>query len=226
MREIIMDLIRAIPTRGRRSAQCSRGCAHGGAMNFRTKFVFSIGLLGLLCLIPPSSLWADDFTFSFTGTCNFSCAPPFGFTSVVTGEILGLTNNTTSAAAAVIITGAPTKLVFYPLAPLPVNVTAAPFFNTDVINSFTETNGVITAWNFFSAGGNIQINLGNPTSIPGCAPGSCNAIVESTNDGKEIVGYGSPTFAPPGSVNIPEPGTVGLMLVGIGLLLVMPKRIA
>jgi hypothetical protein len=77
---------------------------------------------------------ADDFMFSFT---NASGNVP----GTVTGRILGITNNTTGAAAQVTIDSYPSG--FYPTPfTLPINVTLFP---NQFANSFTETAGVITS---------------------------------------------------------------------------------
>jgi len=53
-------------------------------MNLRAKFVFSIGLLGLILLLLPSTLRADPIIGTFNGTANcipFSCDALFGIST-------------------------------------------------------------------------------------------------------------------------------------------------
>jgi hypothetical protein len=108
-------------------------------MNLRAKFLLSIGLLGLLCLMLPGSLRADSFSFSFTNTIG-------NFPGTVTGEILGLTNNSTGPAAEVLITSFPAGLdSIYP--PGPINATAWAIQSE---NSFTEVGGQVTAGEFWA----------------------------------------------------------------------------
>ena len=91
-------------------------------------------------LIWAAPVHAASFNFSFTnqfplGTVN----------GTVTGRIDGLTDTGTSAATAVFITSSPTGL-FYPLTASD-NILSQPSVNIP-FNSFTVTNGVLTAENF------------------------------------------------------------------------------
>jgi hypothetical protein len=106
-------------------------------MNLRVKFVFSIGLLSLLCLMLPGVSRADDFTFSFTNTDG-------NVSGVVTGEILGLTDNTTGPAAQVLIESYPAAIASI-IGPGPIN---AMQLADQLVNSFTEAGGVVTAASF------------------------------------------------------------------------------
>jgi hypothetical protein len=75
---------------------------------------------------------ADSFVFSFTGGGG-----------TVTGEIMGLQNNATGSATEVLITSYPASLGSIP--DLIVTDWAA-----QVLNSFTETNGVVTDAQYFA----------------------------------------------------------------------------
>ena len=179
-------------------------------MGLKSKFVSSIGLLGLLCLMLPGSLRADDFTFSFTNT--------FGITpGTVTGEILGLTDNTTSAPAKVFIDSYPAIFAVNPdLSTPPVDVLST-WTTFSLPNVFTETAGVITSSDFF-AEDPISTNflLLDSSGSPGY---ELNVVLPRN---RSAVATNSIVYTP---IPAPEPSSIALMLAGIGFLLVMRKRI-
>jgi hypothetical protein len=181
-------------------------------MDLRAKLVFSIGLLSLLWLMLPGSLWADGFTFSFTGTSG-------NVSGTVTGEILGLTNNSTSPAGGVILDSYPALFTSAPdLSTTPVDVTS---WSDVSFNIVTETAGSITAYDFDAA-----TATGGPISLLYLASGDGTLYGDFGGQGYILVG--PVTFAPLVST-VPEPGTNTLMLIGIGLLgliMVIRKRIA
>ena len=76
---------------------------------------------------------ADNFLFSFAGSA----------TDVITGEIFGLTNNSTSAATSIIFLTQPLLLNGHNLTPTTWQTVSA--------NTFTETSGVITAADFHAS---------------------------------------------------------------------------
>ncbi len=94
----------------------------------------------MLTLSPPAS--ALTFDFSFTNGAGGDVP------GTVTGEIVGLTDNATSAALAVYITSSPSALGFS--FPPSENILSDP--GCCVVppskNFFTVTNGVLTAVNF------------------------------------------------------------------------------
>jgi hypothetical protein len=98
-------------------------------------------LVSLLVTISSAPLArADDFSFSFTNTISGNVS------GTVTGIIRGLTNNTTGPATQVIITSFPAGLSSV-LGPAPIN---AMLWDQQIQNSFTETNGVVTAGGFWA----------------------------------------------------------------------------
>jgi hypothetical protein len=175
-------------------------------MNFRARFVFSIGLLGLLCLTTPGALRADDFTFSFTGSLG-----------TVMGEIYGLTNNTSCTACDVTITSVPAAFASDPNLFPPADISAPPW--QIVTELFTESAGVLTLAQYEAGapgpeGFLTTFSLGNDPGI---------GILDDFYGTDETTVV---SFAP---VTASEPSSLSLMLTGIGLLgliAVMRKRIS
>jgi len=96
--------------------------------------IFALAISAIVFLGPTAK--ADDFSFSFTNTLG--TVP-----GAVTGEILGLTNNSTSAATQVIIETFPPALNA-PFSP-PLDAT---LWSDQLENSFTEEAGVIVSGGF------------------------------------------------------------------------------
>ncbi len=134
-----------------------------------------------------------DFDFTFTG----DKVDP----GTVTGEIEGLTNNGTSAATAVFITSAT----------IPIPSPISPTYNLvqNVLggtNSFTVTNGVVTAVNF-AAGNDSTYGLSLGTNSGVFVNHSTVQVIANVNSLSGI------TFTP-----VPEPSA--LALLGTGLFVV------
>jgi hypothetical protein len=174
-------------------------------MNLKAKFVSSIGLLSLLCLLLAPSLWADDFTFSFTNTVG-------NVPGTVTGEILGLTNSATGAAAHVIINSYPDILPYVDpdLALLPADLVSPPF--TVNFSLFTESSGAITTYSFQALAPQTTFTLS-----------SSGSYLLFTLPGTSVETISPVTFTPLVSA-VPEPGTFALMLTGVGLLVAMLRN--
>ncbi len=88
----------------------------------------------------PNAARADNFYFAFSDGASLSSYP-----GKVTGEVFGLTDNSTGPAAEVVIQFfSPGLAEPFPDPALPIDVTAW----TQQSNSFTETNGAITDFTF------------------------------------------------------------------------------
>jgi hypothetical protein len=194
-------------------------------------------LLGIsamsLCatVLSGANACADDFTFSFTNN-YFS-----GVAGTVTGEIFGLTNNSTSAASEVIVYSYPT-FASNPgnLGPAPINVTAWTY---QMYNQFTESDGAITYDNFAaldsSNNGFIQLFGGTNLSGPGPYLGVFGADEafsldqKSITDGDSYLAAYSPgplpgySLVPTSIVPTPEPTSV-FLLAGVLLAVAFAAR--
>jgi len=96
--------------------------------------IFALAIAGIVLLGPTAR--ADNFSFSFTNTLG-------SVPGTVTGEILGLTNNSTSAATQVIIESFPSAL--NPSFSPPIDAT---LWAEQDENSFDEEAGVIVSGGF------------------------------------------------------------------------------
>ena len=165
-------------------------------------------LAALTLMLSASSAKADDFTFSFGNTVG-------DVSGTVTGEIIGLTNNSTSSATEVLITSYPVGLnsIFG-------NPIDASLWDQQFQNSFTEVGGELTGGSFWaqdtvagdSVGAQLYINV-----ALGLSPGNTNFLnVDGlddfyvwNNDGVDSV-----TFAPASSIT-PEPSSLILLATGL-----------
>jgi hypothetical protein len=151
-----------------------------------------------------------NFDFSFTDTVGNT-------SGTVTGEIIGLADNGTSAATDLVIDGYPAGL----------SLSAVPWdiFNDGawfiVGNSFTVSGGEIIAANFFDSGPGEAIfsldNLGfNTLEDNGLPPN----VTENAG------GFAGVTYtAVPAVVPTPEPVSIALLLSGLfGLRLIRRRR--
>ncbi len=110
----------------------------------------AIGMAFALVGTTGAHAGALSFDFSFSNNGKFS------FPSIdgeVTGEIVGLTNNATSAASQVYVFTYPSGLGSSPATPF--DATTLPVSS----NSFTVVDGVITSGSFFASDGPLALGL-------------------------------------------------------------------
>jgi len=153
-------------------------------------------MLALIAVGQPAFADPLDFDFTFTGDAVFP--------GTVSGEIEGLTNNATSAATAVFVTSA--------TIPSPISPTYNTVQNASLYNSFTVTNGVITAVSFYAN------NVSTYGLILGTVAGEAQNRFVNFSTGQSISnfeGVSGITFTPVAQP-VAEPGS--LALLGTGLL--------
>jgi hypothetical protein len=99
--------------------------------------IFTLAISAIV--LSGASARADDFGFSFTETAvtTGSWVPP-NFLGTVTGEILGVTNNSTSIPTEVIVTSVAAPGFLYPFP-------SSTVFSVNPTSWVTETNGQITS---------------------------------------------------------------------------------
>jgi len=169
--------------------------------------------LVLLTCIPAVDAATVNFIFSFTNSTG-------NVAGTVTGEILGLLNNSTGPATHVIIDSYPGAFSPAPFSP-PVDATAFP---NQFLNSFTVTGGVITSarfdadtaflstppnqyvLNFTTNSGTTSGQFFNTTNVPSC----CSTFMNVTG--------------PISFQAVPEPGSAVLILGGMSWLLRQCRR--
>jgi hypothetical protein len=174
-----------------------------GKQNMR-KAVTAAAVLAVALIGAGRPAFADpllDFDFTFTGSG--------GYPGTVSGEIEGLTNNATSRATAVFITSATISS--------PISSTYNTVQNAGSFNSFTVTNGVITAVTFYAD------NASTYSLVLGTAEGETKdefvnlSIARVTENPDGLSGI---TFTPVAPSAVPEPGALALFapaLLGIAL---------
>lgn len=173
------------------------------------KYIFALIFSGIVFLSTPAR--ADDFSFTFTNVTG-------NVGGTVTGEILGLVDNSTGPATDVIIESFPSALNAYLFTSYtaPIDLLTFPWFGTGP-NAFTESGGVITSASFGMDDGDFDfVTLGT----------GCNILSSFCGDGfgnwqtANYVG-GTATY---GSSAAPEPSTLGLALAGILALTAKVRR--
>jgi hypothetical protein len=156
---------------------------------------------------PPARAGLLNFSFSFTDDPTVGTTP-----GTVTGEIDGLSDNSTSAASDVIIDTVPAALDNLE-GPLPIDLTAAGW--TFLLNSFTVSGGQITDGTLYAfdsgSKGTLVLDAFNKTGLT--LDGSFKYV---ENDG----GPAGVTYAPLAAASVPEPasfqiGLASLPIVGL-----------
>ena len=194
-------------------------------MNLRAKFVFSIGFLGLLCIVLPGSARADLVGTTVTGSLDFDADglnfynPAMGFVPAGFQNSAGAQNSNT-----VVIVGG-NEFGF-----------TDPGNNTDV-TSFSSTGFTFTDTSI-TAGPNLNIilTLTDPafagvSLISSTFPGLTFSIsgdqitVDIPGLNASAVEVFTASFNVTSTSAVPEPSTYGLMLIECGFLgLMMAMR--
>jgi hypothetical protein len=175
-----------------------------------------IMLAVLILAVAAPMAHADTFSFSFSNTIGNTPGTVTGtLTFTGTGTFTG------QAATAITLTSTPSAYT----SQLPIS----DFTVSEIANSFSAVGGVITAANLnleWTDGTTFTDTLGLQSTV-----GNANALLTGpvptgfpfTATTENIDGLSGVTFTDISTV--PEPSSVALMLLGVGLLLVLRKRI-
>ncbi len=162
---------------------------------------------------PPARAGLLNFSFSFTDDPTVGTTP-----GTVTGEIDGLSDNSTSAASDVIIDTVPSALGGISTeGPLPIE-TIASGWNNPIINSFTVSGGQITAASFFAVS-----SYGHAALILNFSGENLLTFDKNNTYVKNSGGFAGATYAPlVAAPAVPEPasfqiGLASLPIVGLWL---------
>jgi hypothetical protein len=185
------------------------GCENQGGVFMVSKVIGRLALAGVAAaLLAASPAAAVTILFSFSSDTN-DPAVSNGVAGTVSGRIIGLVDNSTSAATSLFIDsfsvggfgGVPVDAVTWAL---------------QYANSFTLVNGVVTDARFHAATFNplapellyINVPLGMPRGNTNYASvGAGNAISIWNNNGLQGVSFAA----------VPEPASWALLITGFGL---------
>jgi hypothetical protein len=146
-----------------------------------------------------------NFDFSFTNQ------DPDGVPGTVTGEIFGLTDNSTMAAADIVIDSCPASMGFG-MPSTPWDIFNAAGFSINA-NSFTVREGEVTS-------GDFQENDGAPALSLG-ADGYLSVLRDGSGD---VTGFLSATFAPAAPTPAVEPASILVLLSALCWLGLVRRR--
>jgi len=153
---------------------------------------------------------ALTFDFSFTNTTG-------NFPGTISGQIFGLTDNSTSAATQVIVEGVPVNYsADFPTPTYPLDTTADATSISS--NAFTVVAGVITNANYFAN------NSTDPNQFQlELLTNSVTFAFDVEENGSSLVATGAALFTPEVSTT-PLPGALPLFVSGLGALGLLVKR--
>lgn len=182
-----------------------------------------------LALTLASGVARADGIFSFSNDPS----GPGNVAGTVTGRILGLSANGTSAATSIFIDSFPAGLVLFGTYTSPFDVLAWTG-GTIGENSFTTVNGQIVGGSFSIFGSNgindqLYINSQCACTSFGLGTGT-NFFDIGSNDTRYVwndngIGSTGVTFGPLPSA-APEPSTITLLLAGLGFMAFGRRRLA
>jgi hypothetical protein len=196
-------------------------------MNLRTRFAFSIGFLGLLCLVLPASARADLVGTTVTGSLDFD-ADGLNFYNPAMGFVpAGFQNSAGAQDSNTVLVVGGNEFGFSD----GINTEVTSFSSTGF--TFTQTS-IIPGKNL-----NIILTMTDPaftgvSLISSTFPGLTFAISgdQITVDIPDItVSAGevlTASFNATSTSSVPEPSTYGLMLIGfgfLGLMMAMRRRL-
>jgi len=196
-------------------------------MNLRTRFAFSIGFLGLLCLVLPASARADLVGTTVTGSLDFD-ADGLNFYNPALGFVpAGFQNSAGAQDSNTVLVVGGNEFGFSD----GINTEVTSFSSTGF--TFTQTS-IIPGKNL-----NIILTMTDPaftgvSLISSTFPGLTFAISgdQITVDIPDItVSAGevlTASFNATSTSSVPEPSTYGLMLIGfgfLGLMMAMRRRL-
>jgi len=214
-------------------------------MNLRAKFVFSIGLLGLLCLILPGSLRADT-VYTYIGNPYTTCFGSYGSGACASDYSLSVTIDTTLSGSVLdnLAFGALGGVTSFSITDGVETLTsadcAAVMGSTCVVDVETNSAGAITGWAVYAiVSGDLLSTNGSYTGAAeaiaaedeteDCISPSCPSFNGGSNgmfvtEGTWSEDSAAPAPAQPAPTATPEPNTLLLLSAGLLGLIVVARR--